>query len=66
MPDLMPTDNDGIHLPITELNQLVEALQTAPSDKFFSVAKHPPFSKRCASIRNLVKDSPYKELHCPK
>jgi len=40
MPDLMPTDNDGIHLPITELNQLVEALQTAPSDKFFSVAKH--------------------------
>mgnify|MGYP000453730851 CR=1 FL=1 len=33
-------------MPITELNQLVEALQTAPSDKFFSVAKHIHLSQK--------------------
>ena len=67
MPDLILSDNDAPHLPITNLNQLIETLQRAPVDKFFSVAKYiPHFSKRCAAIRNLVKDSPHKELHCPK
>ena len=46
MPDLMPTDNDGIHLPITELNRLIETLQKTPVDKFFSVAKYIHLSQK--------------------
>lgn len=34
MPDLIHSDNDAPHLPITGLNQLIETLQRTPADKF--------------------------------
>ena len=46
MPDLILSDNDAPHLPITNLNQLIETLQRAPVDKFFSVAKYIHISQK--------------------
>ena len=46
MPDLTHSDNDAPHLPITGLNQLIETLQRAPADKFFSVAKYIHISQK--------------------
>ena len=46
MPNLVNSNHEISHLPITQLNQLVQALLAAPSDKFFNVAKHIHLSQK--------------------
>ena len=46
MPDLILSDNDAPHLPITNLNQLIETLQRAPVDKFSVLPNISTFLKK--------------------